>query len=189
MRVLVAIDGSAVSEEVVAASAHLLDESDEIHVMTVIDPHEVHETVSAGASTAHVESLSVPTADGRVVPSQMVVRTPAESVTQASERVHARHLQQLETLVRHVLPARDRWQPHVVISGQPADAILQLADELRVHGIAMGTHGRSGVAHALLGSVAEHVVRHSPVPVLVVRQGLHIPRLPAAHAANADRTG
>ena len=34
--------------------------------------------------------------------------------------------------------------------------------------IVMGTHGRSGLAHALLGSVAERVVQHSPCPVLIV---------------------
>jgi len=34
----------------------------------------------------------------------------------------------------------------------------------------MGTHGRRGVSHLLIGSVAEHVVRHSPVPVCTVRE-------------------
>ena len=35
--------------------------------------------------------------------------------------------------------------------------------------IVMGTHGRTGLKHALLGSVAEKVVRHAPCPVLVAR--------------------
>ena len=39
--------------------------------------------------------------------------------------------------------------------------------------IIMGTHGRSGVSHLLLGSVAEKVVRRSPCPVLTVRQDEH----------------
>jgi nucleotide-binding universal stress UspA family protein len=184
MRVLVAIDGSPVSEEVLAASAHLLDATDEIHVLTVINPHEVHETVSAGGTAVHVESQIIPTADGRVVPSQIVVPTPIESTTQAGERVHARHLEELEALVQRTLPAQDSWHPHVVMHRHPAEAILHVAAELGVHGIAMGTHGRSGIAHALLGSVAEHVVRHSPVPVLVVRQGLRVPRTPDAPGAS-----
>ncbi|UQA58556.1 universal stress protein [Polyangium aurulentum] len=37
--------------------------------------------------------------------------------------------------------------------------------------IVMGTHGRSGIKRALLGSVAEKVVRHSPIPVLTIRTG------------------
>ena len=34
----------------------------------------------------------------------------------------------------------------------------------------MGTHGRTGLKHVLLGSVAEKIVRHAPCPVLVVRE-------------------
>lgn len=48
--------------------------------------------------------------------------------------------------------------------------IVELARRHReIDAIVMGTHGRSGIAHALLGSVAEKVVRHAPCPVLVIR--------------------
>ncbi|MFB6191916.1 MAG: universal stress protein [Haloarculaceae archaeon] len=53
--------------------------------------------------------------------------------------------------------------------GRPAQAIVRYADEHDVDGIVMGSHGREGVARVLLGSVAETVVRRSPVPVTVVR--------------------
>jgi len=53
--------------------------------------------------------------------------------------------------------------------GHPAQALVDLADELAVDLIVMGTHGRKGVSRALLGSVAESVVRRATVPVLVVR--------------------
>lgn len=56
-----------------------------------------------------------------------------------------------------------------VARGQPADAIIQFAQERDVDLIVMGTHGRSGLQHVLLGSVAEKVVRHAPCPVLTVR--------------------
>jgi nucleotide-binding universal stress UspA family protein len=56
-----------------------------------------------------------------------------------------------------------------VREGDPADEILELAKTIDVWMIAMGTHGRRGLAHVLLGSVAEQVVRRSPVPVLTVR--------------------
>jgi nucleotide-binding universal stress UspA family protein len=50
-----------------------------------------------------------------------------------------------------------------------ADVILQEATEWAADLIVMGTHGRRGMAHMFLGSVAEGVIRASPVPVLVVR--------------------
>jgi nucleotide-binding universal stress UspA family protein len=54
-------------------------------------------------------------------------------------------------------------------TGDARDIILHVAEELRADLIVMATHGRRGVARALLGSVAEMVVRTSPVPVLTVR--------------------
>jgi nucleotide-binding universal stress UspA family protein len=53
--------------------------------------------------------------------------------------------------------------------GQPSRVIVEYAEEHGVDQIAMGSHGRQGVARVLLGSVAEVVVRRSPVPVTVVR--------------------
>jgi nucleotide-binding universal stress UspA family protein len=53
--------------------------------------------------------------------------------------------------------------------GDPAEEIVRAAVLSRPSLIAMGTHGRVGIAHALLGSVAERVVRLAPCPVLTVR--------------------
>lgn len=53
--------------------------------------------------------------------------------------------------------------------GQPSRAIVEFAEEHGVDQIVMGSHGRGGVSRILLGSVAETVVRRSPIPVTVVR--------------------
>ncbi len=53
--------------------------------------------------------------------------------------------------------------------GSAADVIAEVARQEGVGAVAIATHGRSGVARLLLGSVAEHVLRTSPVPVLAVR--------------------
>ena len=53
--------------------------------------------------------------------------------------------------------------------GRPSATIVEYADEHDVDVIVMGSHGRKGVSRILLGSVAEAVVRSSPVPVTVVR--------------------
>jgi nucleotide-binding universal stress UspA family protein len=56
-----------------------------------------------------------------------------------------------------------------VLTGNPADAILDYLDEYDVDMVCMGTHGRRGLQRYLTGSVAERVLRHAPVPVLTVR--------------------
>lgn len=56
-----------------------------------------------------------------------------------------------------------------VSEGVPAEAIVEHARDHGADLIVMGTHGRRGLSHVLLGSVAERVLRTAPCPVLVVR--------------------
>jgi nucleotide-binding universal stress UspA family protein len=63
--------------------------------------------------------------------------------------------------------ANARVEP-LLASGPPWERILQAAKERGADLIVMGTHGRKGLSHVFLGSVAEKVVRMSPIPVLTV---------------------
>jgi nucleotide-binding universal stress UspA family protein len=58
-------------------------------------------------------------------------------------------------------------QTHLV-EGIPYREVVRMTDELRGDLIVMGTHGRTGIRHLLLGSVAERVVRSAHVPVITV---------------------
>ena len=71
-----------------------------------------------------------------------------------------------------VLPA-DAVVVRDVRHGTPFLEIIRYAKEHDIDLIVMGTHGRSGLAHVLLGSVAEKVVRKAPCPVLTVRPSEH----------------
>lgn len=57
---------------------------------------------------------------------------------------------------------------HVIAIGRAVDLLLETARKHKAHYIVVGSHGRSGLKRAVLGSVAEAVVRNSRVPVLVV---------------------
>ena len=57
-----------------------------------------------------------------------------------------------------------------VVHGVPFQEILDTAKKRQVDLIIMGTHGRTGLPHVLLGSVAEKVLRLAPCPVLIARQ-------------------
>jgi nucleotide-binding universal stress UspA family protein len=57
----------------------------------------------------------------------------------------------------------------VILEGHPADEILEFAEQEGMDFIVMGTLGRTGLERFLLGSIAERVVRHSRIPVMVVK--------------------
>jgi nucleotide-binding universal stress UspA family protein len=57
----------------------------------------------------------------------------------------------------------------VLAQGVPFEQILRVAKRLRCDLIVLATHGRTGLQHVLMGSVAENVVRRAPCPVLTVR--------------------
>ncbi len=73
--------------------------------------------------------------------------------------------QQLARVGRERIPAAVRYET-LVLSGDPAEQVLDTARNIGADLIVMGTHGRRGLVHMVLGSVAERVVRESPIPVL-----------------------
>lgn len=62
---------------------------------------------------------------------------------------------------------------HAVVEGSPKVEIVRYARKHDIDLIVLATHGRSGLAHVLIGSVAESVVRTAPCPVLTVRPEGH----------------
>jgi len=100
---------------------------------------------------------------------------PAASVTdelypmyhQYVERLNAQATKQLDELAASLsgsIPIT-----HVTRAGNVPDEIVKYATDEHADLIVLGTHGRSGLSHWLLGSDAEKVVRTAPCPVLVVR--------------------
>ena len=73
--------------------------------------------------------------------------------------------EQLAKIGHERIPASVRYET-LVISGDPAEQVLNAARGLEADLIVMGTHGRKGISRLMLGSVAERVVRESPTPVL-----------------------
>jgi nucleotide-binding universal stress UspA family protein len=58
---------------------------------------------------------------------------------------------------------------HRLEEGKAERVILQVAQEIRAGLIVLGTHGRTGLSHLLMGSVAEHIVRNATCPVMTIR--------------------
>lgn len=94
-------------------------------------------------------------------------RTTAADIT--GEPGDSEHGQQAVERIGALARAHDIDVVTEIRSGTPADTILAYADEVDANLIVAGTHGRSGVERYVLGSVAEHVVRRSEIPVMTVR--------------------
>ena len=74
---------------------------------------------------------------------------------------------ELERAVTKVLPGRRERVATKVVVGDPHQCIIAAA--VGMDAIVMSTAGRTGLSHLLIGSVAEKVVRHSPIPVVTLR--------------------
>ncbi len=94
------------------------------------------------------------------------------SMPNLREEVEKEARQRLATM----LPDEERQRYRAVLAllaGNPFIEIIRYAKTNNIDLIVIGTHGRGPIAHMLLGSVAERVVRKSPCPVLTVRQAQH----------------
>ncbi|HET8687232.1 MAG TPA: universal stress protein, partial [Methanosarcina sp.] len=58
----------------------------------------------------------------------------------------------------------------VLLEGNPSEELLRYAEKEKMDIVIMGTLGKTGLYRLLLGSVAEHMVRHSKVPIMVIRK-------------------
>ena len=93
---------------------------------------------------------------------------PGVDPTDAQVKVVNTAKEYLETIQERLSAKNFEIEIHTPY-GNPADKILEFCRRHDIDLIAMSTHGRSGIGRWLLGSVAEKVVRHSEIPVLLLR--------------------
>ena len=96
------------------------------------------------------------------LPEGVVMATPEQAAQIVGKSSQALHLE-LE-LAR----GRGLTVDSTLVEGDAFDTIMHVAKERDVDLIVMGTHGRKGIRHALLGSLAEKLVRDGPCPVVTV---------------------
>ena len=144
MHVLIATDGS---DQSIAAACHgraLLAEPDQITLLSVIT-------------------------DGYPDDDAGGIEGPVLTPDQQAKLWH-QELCEADSEIEHTaMVLTDTAVERVVETGDAAAAICQVAERLGVDVIIVGSHGRTGLARLFLGSVSEHVVRHAPCPVLVIR--------------------
>lgn len=117
-----------------------------------------------GASIAVLHVWEPP----HLVGPEFLMREPGEKGHPIAEIAIAQAKTEMERFLS-AFPQRERFEIRYE-TGKPYKTIVELAGRERYDAIVMGTHGRSGLPHLLIGSVAEKVVRTAPCPVVTVRQ-------------------
>jgi nucleotide-binding universal stress UspA family protein len=145
-RVIVAHDGSAFARrgEDLVAGWPIFDEA-QIEVVSVAPGGPAWRAGAAPASAAHV-------ADGERASEQVLTEHTATAADAAGR-----------------LRQAGRHATHAVVHGQPAPAIIGVAQNADADLVVVGTHGRTGLTRVMLGSVARNVMLHAPCSVLVAR--------------------
>jgi nucleotide-binding universal stress UspA family protein len=173
LRVLVALDGSASAPRVLDALGPWLRAAGaSADLLTVMDASELRDTVLPGTPRHELTPAGSPSGTplGTAEPAVRM----AQDRSQAIESVRAELLARLGQLGRQHL-AGVPCEPHVRSAQHAAEAIVEEAERLHADVIAVGTHGRTGLRRAVMGSVAEAVLRAAPVPVFLVREGMRAP--------------
>lgn len=106
---------------------------------------------------------------GLLIPDMVNVVPP---IMPSNEQMTAAVRDALDRVIKENKLEQFKTKPEVRL-GTPFYEIIQFAKETNIDLIVIGTHGHSGLAHVLMGSVTEKVVRKAPCPVLTVRHPEH----------------
>jgi universal stress protein A len=118
--------------------------------------------VGAAVDVVHVWDKPVYVSDA------VMVRRPNEEHRSLSDLIRENAESDMKTFIAELTIPSGVTFGHRLVSGEPASALLTELKKGAHDLVVIGTHGRTGLVHVLLGSVAERLVRLSPVPVLTV---------------------
>jgi universal stress protein A len=120
-----------------------------------------------GATVEVMHVLEAP----RYLPPDTLIGIPGEMQRPVGQIARTHAEREMEEMLAQMDLRPDRRPRTRLEAGDPAATIAGVAGSEGFDLIVMGTHGRTGLAHLLLGSVAEKIVRIAPCPVLTMRAG------------------
>ncbi|HEX6277084.1 MAG TPA: universal stress protein [Polyangiaceae bacterium] len=102
------------------------------------------------------------------VSDSLMVASPSGEKRSLIEMIRENAAQEMVDFIRTVKVPATVALSHRLLSGEPVSTLLRDLKEHQHDLVVVGTHGRTGLTHVLVGSVAERLVRSSPVPVVTV---------------------
>ncbi len=171
MKLLITLDGSKFSEEVLGPAADLAKRSGaEVHLIEVVKESKAYPRWVASPSAEHDiwGEHEWPRGWPRGSPEHPIeMGVLVETATQAVERTCGVAKDYLNTVSTRFFHGEAKTK--VVVGEDPAEEILDYIRREKVDLVAMATHGRTGLAKLLLGSVAAKLLRARAAPVVLVR--------------------
>lgn len=130
--------------------------------------------VDGSEQSRHALEHALETFEGASVTALFVVESPdiVDADSDLEKEIHADLQGRAESVLREAEAIADEHGVDISVAktaDAPARGIIEYAAENGFDQIVVGSHGRTGAQRVLLGSIAERVVRRSPVPVTVVR--------------------
>jgi len=148
MHILVPTDGSDIALAAATRGLNLIADATKVTLLDV------------------VSDLPIDTGGG--IEGPILTPDQADELQKSEERNAARSMDETEAAIKAVLAPTATIEQRTEM-GDPAAMICSVARDLGVDVIVVGSHGKGFLSRVLLGSVSEHVTRHAPCPVLVVR--------------------
>jgi nucleotide-binding universal stress UspA family protein len=146
-KILVCLDGSSLSEQILQyASEEALGADREVVLLRAVP-------------LSHSTTIAVPGVISSIPPSPGPQQLAAEE-TEAKEYLDAKGKSLKKLGVKTEC---------VILAGNPGEEIVNYANKNKIDLIAIATHGRSGLKRMLFGSVTEYVIKHSKLPILLIK--------------------
>jgi nucleotide-binding universal stress UspA family protein len=148
-KILVCLDGSELSEQIL--------------------PYAEEQALHFNSKLVLIRVYTEPGFIGLAVPGFPGVPIETQAMGQQIEREEQESKKYLKTVAERLLKQRGLTAECITLLGTAGETIVKYSTENKVELIAIATHGRSGPGRMVMGSVADYILRHAHLPILLIR--------------------
>jgi nucleotide-binding universal stress UspA family protein len=148
-KILVCLDGSELAEQIL--------------------PFAEEQALHFNSKMVLIRVFAEPGFIGLAVPGFPGVPVETQGMVKQIQKEEQESKQYLKTVAERLEKQRGLAAECVTALGAAGETIVKYAEDNKVELIALATHGRSGPGRVIMGSVADHILRHAHLPILLIR--------------------